>query len=127
KFMASLYAHAKFIRANLEYREAWIDGAKRRLNSNHYLGNLIGLLYISLLFPEFQLNDDRQFSATELEIELFEQTLPDGTDYEHSTSYHRLAFETFLSGVHLLQLNGFAVRPAIHERLERMAQFVGDY
>jgi Heparinase II/III-like protein/Heparinase II/III N-terminus len=127
KVLTSLYAHARYIRSNLEYREAWIGGSMRRLNSNHYLSNLIGLLYISVLFPEFRLDDDRRFSASELEIELFEETLPDGTDYEHSTSYHRLVFEIFLSGFFLLELNGQPMSGAVWERLERMAQFVGDY
>jgi uncharacterized heparinase superfamily protein len=127
KVLTSLYAHATYIRSNLEYREAWIDGAKRRLNSNHYLSNLIGLLYISILFPELRLDDDRRFSSSELEVELFEETLPDGTDYEHSTSYHRLVFEMFLSGFFLLELNGQPIGGATRERLERMARFVGDY
>ena len=51
-FLRSLFLHARFIRANLEYRTATVRGEDRRLNSNHYLSNLIGLLYIGLMFPE---------------------------------------------------------------------------
>src|SRR5581483_9903408 len=84
-------------------------------------------LYISVVFPEFRLDDDRRFSESELEIELFEETMPDGTDYEHSTSYHRLVFEMFLSGFLLLELNGSPLTARVRDRLSRMAQFVADY
>jgi uncharacterized heparinase superfamily protein len=127
KFIRSIYLHAQFIRSNLEFRTGWVNGKERRLNSNHYLSDLVGLLYISVLFPEFHLNNDKSFAAAELELELFEQTSADGTDYEHSTSYHRLVLEIFLSGFLLLKVNGHTIGGAVRERLHRMGTFVCDY
>src|SRR5262249_17792434 len=74
-----------------------------------------------------RLEAGRRFAESELAIELFEETLQDGTDYEHSTSYHRLVFEMFLSSFILLELNGTPMSGAVRERLELMAQFVADY
>jgi len=127
KLLTALYNHATFIRGNLEFRQASINGAIRRLNSNHYSADIVGLLYISLLFPELKLDEEENFAARELEIELFEQTADDGVDYEHSTFYHRLVLEIFLSGFALLQFNGTPIKPDVAERLARMAKFVADY
>ena len=80
-----------------------------------------------MLFPEFRFHGQARFAASELEIELFEQTLQDGTDYEHSTAYHRLVLEIFISGFLLLQLNGTSMSRKVAARLERMAEFVADY
>jgi hypothetical protein len=127
KFLTSLYNHARFICENLEYREVWIDGRRRRLNSNHYLSDLVGLLYVAMLFPEFKMEKEAVFAASELQTELFEETLADGTDYEHSTYYHRFVLEIFLSGFLLLKLNGTPIDASVVARLERMAEFVADY
>jgi hypothetical protein len=127
KFLTFLLAHAKFIEGNLEFRRAWIRGEYRRLNSNHYLSDIVGLLYIALMFPEFRLQEQLRFATSEFETELFEQTTADGVDYEHSTSYHRLVLEIFLSGFSLLKVNGYQISPAIEDRLVKMASFTADY
>ena len=92
-FITSLFHHAVFIRDNLEYRECWIDGARRRLNSNHYLCDLLGMLYIATLFPELRLGHLARFAGEELKIELLDQTTKDGVDWEHSTCYHRFVLD----------------------------------
>jgi hypothetical protein len=126
-FLHSLYLHARFIRSNLEYRTATVNGSDRRLNSNHYLSNLIGLLYIGLMFPELDTSGDVEFAKSELCTEILEQTYPDGVDYEHSTFYHRLVTEIFLSGLLLLKRNGHALPAAVEERLQAMAEYIADY
>jgi hypothetical protein len=126
-FFRSLYIHARFIRSNLEYRTATVHGRDRRLNSNHYLSNLIGLLYIGLLFPELETSNDVDFAKTELCTEILEQTYSDGVDYEHSTFYHRLVTEIFLSGFLLLKRNNHSLPPAVEDRLQKMAEYIADY
>lgn len=126
RFLVSLYEHAAYIRDNLEFRRATVHGKEIRLNSNHYLSNLIGLLYISLLFPELNLGHDTEFARKELEIELFEQTGDDGVDFEHSTFYHRLVSEIFLSSFYLLLLNDQRPAAPVVERLVRMATYTAD-
>jgi hypothetical protein len=45
-FYQSLYAHAQHIWHNLEWSAA--------LTTNHYLSNLVGLVYLGILLPEFR-------------------------------------------------------------------------
>jgi uncharacterized heparinase superfamily protein len=123
-FLTSLFAHAGYIRTNLEYREAWVDGKFQRLNSNHYLCDLAGLLHIALLFPELHLEVERDFAARELETELFLQTTSDGIDYEHSTAYHRFVLGIFLSCFSLIEANGSPVGTNVLNRLKLMENFI---
>ena len=127
KFIAAMLTHARFISNNLEFNSDFINGAERRLNSNHYLSDIVGLLYIAVLFPELKLDADAELARNELETELFEQIWPDGADYENSTSYHRLVAELFLSGFLLLRKNGHYLRPEVEERLQKMGEYVTDY
>ena len=70
KFLISLATHATFIHTHLEFREASIDGRQARLNSNHYLCDLAGLLSIGRLFPELDLHKYADFAASEFRLEL---------------------------------------------------------
>ena len=47
KFLKSLLVHGRHIRSNLERN--W-----RGVNTNHYLSNLVGLVYLGVMFPEFK-------------------------------------------------------------------------
>ena len=127
KFVTALMGHARFIRKNLEFNSEYIDGTERRLNSNHYVSDIVGLLYIATLFPELKLTADAEFAKKELETELFEQTWPDGVDYENSTFYHRLVTELFVSAFLLLRKNGHQLSQPVEERLEKMGEYVADY
>jgi len=40
---------------------------------HHYLSDIVGLLYIAVMFPEFQLKEHADFAWRELETELFEE------------------------------------------------------
>ncbi len=115
-FLKSLHTHATYVRSNLEFRQAWKEGRKVRLNSNHYLCDLAGLLSIGMLFPELALEEHASFAARELKVELMEQITADGADYEHSTAYHRFVLEIFEYAFRLLS------EPA-PERLQRMRAF----
>ena len=88
-FLQSLLVHARFIRSNLEWSE--------ELTSNHYMGDLSGLFFIACMVPEFKESAEwLRFSKDELEKECRKQVLPDGTNFEASTCYHRLVLEFFL-------------------------------
>jgi hypothetical protein len=117
----SLLLHGRHIKSNLERYETM----KGTFTNNHYLANIVGLVYISILNPEFKeapLWCD--FSLRELEKEMFEQVYPDGMSFEASTCYHRLVTEMFLSAVILARLNGYDFSPQFMERLEKMLEFV---
>jgi hypothetical protein len=116
-FFKSLLVHGRHIMQNLEWTET--------LTSNHYLSDIVGLVYLGVLLPEFkEAQRWREFGLRELEYELFKQVYPDGVDFEASTHYHRLVAELFVSATLLAQLNGHTFSPVYLERLERMLEFV---
>ncbi len=116
-FYKSLISHARHILRNLERSEG--------LTTNHYLSNLVGLVYLGILLPELkEAQEWRKVGLQELESELFKQTTPDGACFEASTSYHRLDTELFLSATLLAQLNGHPFSPEYMARLGKMLDFI---
>lgn len=85
KLVKSLQEHEAFILRNLE-----CDLLHGR-NNNHYLSNLLGLLVI-----EAYLDIDQKvwaFAVEEISREMKKQYYKDGSNFEGSTSYHRLSTE----------------------------------
>jgi len=115
-------------------RDRWLDGLwtagqvveqrieARKVSSNHYLADLLGLAVIGLHFPATADGRRwRRFGVAEMQKALLRQTYRDGGLYESSLPYHALVTEMAL----LLAL--FAresLRPAFLRRLERMARVV---
>lgn len=115
-FLKSLLAHGRHIIKNLE--------RTKDFTNNHYLSNLVGLVYLGILLPEFkEAQRWRVLSLQELEKEMFKQVYVDGVNFEASVSYHRLATELFLSAVILARMNGHTFSDAFMERLEKMIEF----
>jgi len=93
--LGSLEDHARFIAANLEWSV--------EVRSNHYLADVVGLLFAAAALPRSAQADAwLAFAVHELAVEVARQFLPDGASYEGSTSYHRLAAETALYGTALV-------------------------
>ncbi|MBL4574929.1 MAG: hypothetical protein JKY51_02380, partial [Opitutaceae bacterium] len=85
-FKRSIYEHGKHIRNNLE----WYP----HLRSNHYLANIVGLLFVASYLPSSKEVDGwLSFSVEELVKEVKLQFNSDGSNFEASTSYHRLSGE----------------------------------
>ena len=121
KFLKSLYIHGKFIMQNLE-------GGPWRINSNHYLSDIVGLVYLGVMLPEFkEAKRWRELGVKALIKEMEKQVYPDGVDYEESISYHRLVTELFLSATALCLKNGAGFPDWYMERLEEMLEFVMYY
>ena len=119
-FIKTLFLHGRFVLENIE----WSDIARQ----NHYLSDVVGLLYLGALFRETR--EGRRwldYGARSLEREMLHQVYPDGVDHEISVSYHRLVTELFLSGAFVLEALGFGVSAAFRERLGRMLDFTGSY
>jgi len=118
----SLFEHGLFLEQNLEWHPV--------VRGNHYLANIAGLIFIAARLEE---SDEAKrwldFAAGELARETLRQFLPDGANFESSTSYHRLSAEMVAFSVAVLR------GPAQHrikdkenfaplfERLEKMAEF----
>ncbi len=118
-FLRLLYIHGDFIARHLE----WSD-----VNGNHLLADAAGLVFVGLFF-------ERGRAATRwqrvgwylLQSERRRQVLPDGVDFEASTSYHRLAFELFLLPALYRTACGLTVDEGFRDTLARMAEFVAAY
>jgi hypothetical protein len=94
-FRRSVYEHGLHIINNLEWNE--------ELTSNHYLSNIVGLLFsAAFLAPTSEINDWLVFAILELITEVPKQFYKDGANFEASTSYHRLSSEMVLYASTLL-------------------------
>lgn len=85
----SVYEHGKHCIENLEYFPEF--------RSNHYLSNIAGLLFAASYLPETHETDRwMAFSLQELVSEMEHEFQSDGSNFEASTSYHRLSTEIML-------------------------------
>jgi hypothetical protein len=125
QFHKSLYLHGRFIIKNLEN--------KGPHTGNHYLSNIVGLVWLGLYFGSFIVDDRSKsnnpkkwldYGLSELEKEMFVQNNPDGTNYEASTSYHRLVTELFLKTTVLCNKNNIYFTKDYMARLEKMCEFI---
>jgi hypothetical protein len=96
---SSVYDHGKHIIANLEYSP--------HLRSNHYLSDIAGLLFVALHLPQMPETDAwLAFALQELVAEMAAEFHEDGSNFEGSTSYHRLSTEIMLySALFAVQMN----------------------
>jgi Heparinase II/III-like protein/Heparinase II/III N-terminus len=82
----SIYEHSLHIINNLEW--------KPEFHGNHYLSNIVGLLFTASYLPRSSETDTwLAFAVQELVNEVGHQFNPDGTNFEASTSYHRFTAE----------------------------------
>lgn len=98
EFLKSLYQHGCHIIENLEKSGV--------LTSNHYLADIVGLVYLGVLVPEFKESEKwKNFGIEEFKKEMEKQIYPDGVDFEASTCYHRLVLELFFYTTFLVIIN----------------------
>lgn len=82
----SVYEHGRFIVNNLEWNEEF--------SGNHYLSDISGLLFLAAYLKEDEeINSWLTFSVQEFIDQGLNQFHEDGTNFEASTSYHRLSGE----------------------------------
>ncbi|OAD19831.1 Heparinase II/III family protein, partial [Candidatus Thiomargarita nelsonii] len=121
-FKRSVYEHGRHIINNLE----WYPD----LRSNHYLSDIIGLLYVAAYLPATSEVDAwLAFAVDEVIKEVKTQFHPDGSNFEASTSYHRLSGELVIYAT-LLILSLPKSLPKFPDwyikRLQKIAEFTMD-
>jgi len=85
-FARSVYEHGLHIVRNLEWAV--------RLRHNHYLANIVGLLFVAAYLPATTETDTwLAFAIEELIHEVRAQFHPEGSNFEGSVCYHRLSAE----------------------------------
>lgn len=120
KFYKSLYEHGFYIINNLERTIPY--------SGNHYLSDLVGLLFIFSAFPNNKFaRKCFKFAASEYEREALTEISKDGTNYEHSVSYHRLVSELFLYSYALLERIGYPLNQNIEKRFISAIDYVAVY
>lgn len=108
EFKRSIFQHGAHIVTNLEWRSGW--------RSNHYLADVAGLLFVAAYLPRSPQADTwLAFATQEIALELMAQFNPDGSNFEASTSYHRLSAEMVVYTIALLQGLTPEKQAAFHE------------
>jgi len=123
KLTVSLWEHARFIEAHLEW-----NGPFSERRANHFLANLTGLFTLGIFFSDT--NSGRRwmrFSHKWLEKEMQRQVLNDGVHFECSISYHRLCLEMFMWCYHLSVQNDVPFNGEYKKRLQNMRVFSRAY
>lgn len=119
KVVCSLYDHLNY----LEYNRETSDKP-----NNHYIADLVGLLYMGLFFKaldrKFERRQARVLSAIWEQVD--QQIQADGTSYEGSTCYHRLVTEMFVHVGFICQLQGVPIPPTFFATLSTMKAFLQD-
>jgi hypothetical protein len=113
----ALFDHGVFIRNNLENTY--------EVTSNHFLSNLLGLLFVGAAFEDLPQGVEwLSFARSAIEREMTVQVLPDGADYESSIPYHRLVAELFLGAARLTDHRRDPMSPAFRSRLRAMIEYL---
>ena len=108
-FTRSVFEHGQHIATNLEW--------SKEFRGNHYLANLVGLIFAASYLPECDdTNIWLQFSVKEFLIEIQYQFNDEGSNFESSTAYHGLSS----------QLVAFATAMIIGLPSERVGVLVED-
>lgn len=120
-FMLRLFEqHGEYIRRHLEF--SYIA------TSNHYLTDVVGLLWLGICLPELQAADGwRSFGLREMMREMDKQVMGDGAHYEASTGYHRFVLELFLLSFILCQTNSIEIPQRYWRRLRFMLEYTRAY
>ncbi len=119
-FLRLLQQHGNYIRRNLEFSYL--------ATSNHYLSDVVGLLWLGLLLPELRdANSWRDFGVDQMLREMDKQVLADGVDFEASTGYHRFVTELFLYSFLLCKANKVEIEERYWSRLQQMLLYIRAY
>ena len=112
--------HGRYIHTHLEFSHI--------ATSNHYLSDVIGLLWLGVMLPELeQAQTWRTFGLREMLREMDKQVLDDGADFESSTGYHRFVLELFLYSFLLCRANAIEIEERYWKKLHQMLRYVRAY
>ncbi len=116
--ITSLYEHGWFIYRNLE--------KNYKSNSNHYVADLVGLLFLGYFFKNFNKETIKWKKTAEYSLfhEIRHQVYPGGVIYEISINYIRLVSEFFIYSFILMKRNNFKIPSDIEYRIEKIFSFI---
>ena len=125
KISTALFLHGLHLEKHLDLN--YMGNIKT--TGTHYLSNLLGLLYLGLIFRTTSKGQEWiDFSTKEFFSEITYQVDEEGADYESSVAcYHKFALEHFMFAYILFRLNDIEVPDYFLVRLEKMFEFVRAY
>jgi hypothetical protein len=119
-FLRLLQRHGSYIRRHLEFSYL--------ATSNHYLSDVVGLLWLGLMLPELRdAREWRDFGLDQMLREMDKQVLSDGVDFEASTGYHRFVTELLLYSFLLCKANNVEIENRYWSRLHQMLAYIRAY
>lgn len=111
-----LYISCIFIFLNKE----WSSG----LRNNHYLADLVGLLFISKCYPKSkEMEKINKFAVSEFIKEIKYQFNNDGSNFEGSLPYHFFSTEMVYFGLEYLRINNHNFLKDIRSKVETIINF----
>jgi hypothetical protein len=115
RLVESLCWHGRHLEANLE--------GTPYLRSNHYLGDLLGLIVLgSVLEGDPDASRWTAFARRELEREICTQVYDDGVSFEASLAYHGLVLEMLVICSYVARWAGRPLSERFDERVARMVE-----
>ena len=118
-FLRLLQQHGNYIERNLEF--SYIA------TSNHYLSDVVGLVWLGLMLPELRQAEDWCEFGEQMVEEMDKQVLPDGADFESSTGYHRFVTELLLYTFMLCRANDAKIQTKYWTKLHQMLLYIRAY
>jgi len=119
-YLRLLQRHGDYICGNLEF--SYIA------TSNHYLSDVVGLLWLGVMLPELEDEEKwRDSGHTAMLREMDKQVLADGADFEASTGYHRFVTELFLYSFMLCRANDVDIEARYWTKLHQMLSYIRAY
>ena len=112
----SIWEHLLYTEAALEFSHV--------IRSNHYLGNIVGLLCMSTFLDGPEMKQRRWLYQTRVEDEILRQVHKDGGDYEASLGYHVLVLQMFTTAFLLIRAAGCEPNREFTERVSQMHKFL---
>ena len=120
RVIKSLFQHAFFIRNNLEQIIPY--------SNNHYFSDLVGLLYLGVLFNKTTCGKQWfRFALKEYKREVMVETMPSGVNYEKSISYHRLMTELMVYPYTMLNRCKFEISDQEEDRIRKAISYILNY
>jgi lipopolysaccharide/colanic/teichoic acid biosynthesis glycosyltransferase len=114
---AMIAVTAQRIEANLGYALSQ--------RNNHGISEAAGLFTVGALFPEFRRADFWRRRGRELlEQQARIQFYDDGSYIQHSTNYHRVAFDDYLWALRLAEVHGKPFSSELYDRLRHSVDFL---
>jgi hypothetical protein len=127
-FHRTLYLHGFYIFNNLEKNIRLVDGRTKEVNGNHFVCDIVGLLYTAITLKSIK--DARKWLSTAIKgIDgiIHDQICDDGVHYEFSPNYHRLVLEAILYAIDLMKAAGIDPGSDIIQKVALMLDFVRYY